>query len=192
MKWIVVAIILVVVPYTFLTLYFRKPSEPFRPYEDMKNRANVVRLLAAGYQRIPLAAQRPADPSGARPTPTSAAAGGLPAELAATLVEPTLLPAEIVSVAAAGSVASGASYDIRFSCKIPDEQQQQLGGAELYVKDSDLIIVPVYERLNGKLTARTRAHVVLITVPAGALKAGSYRVTLVAQRSSRTWPLSVK
>jgi hypothetical protein len=191
MKWIVVAIILVVVPYTFLTLYFRKPSEPFRPYEDMKNRANVVRLLAAGYQRIPLAAQRPADPSGARPTPTSAAAGGLPAELAATLVEPTLLPAEIVSVAAAGSVASGASYDIRFSCKIPDEQQQ-LGGAELYVKDSDLIIVPVYERLKGRLTARTRDHVVLITVPAGALKAGSYRVTLVAQRSSRTWPLSVK
>ena len=98
MKWIALAILLVIVPYTFLTLHYRKQGPAFRPYEDMKNRAGVIRLLSAGFQRIPLAAQRPADPTGATAAATFMAPGGLPAELAATLVEPPLLPAEILTV----------------------------------------------------------------------------------------------
>lgn len=191
MKWIVVAIILVIVPYTFLTLHFRKPAEPFRPYEDMRNRANVVRLLSAGYQRVPLPAQRPSDPTGARPTATSAAPGGLPAELRSALVEDILLPAEIVNVAAAGTARPSAPYPIRFSCVLPDDRLQ-LAGAELYLKGHEIIIAPVFERLSGSLTARNRDNVILITVPAETLKAGTYQVTLVAQRAARTWSLEVK
>jgi hypothetical protein len=191
MKWIVVAIILVIVPYTFLTLHYRKPSEPFRPYEDMKNRANVVRLLSAGYQRVSLPAQRPSDPSGARPTPTSAAPGGLPAELKSALVEEILLPEEIVNIAAPGTAARSEPYPIRFSCKLADEKRQ-LAGAELYVRGQELVIAPVFERLTGGLTARTRDNVILITVPPETLKAGKYHVTLAAQRASRTWSLDVK
>lgn len=191
MKWIVVAIILVIVPYTFLTLKFRKPTEPFRPYEDMKNRANVVRLLSAGYQRVPVPAQRPSDPSGARPTPTSAAPGGLPAELKSALVEEILLPEEIISIAAAGSATRSEPYPIRFSCKLADERRQ-LSGAELYLKGQELVIAPVFERLSGNLAARTRDNVILITVPPETLKAGTYHVTLAAQRASRAWSLEVK
>lgn len=191
MKWIVVAIILVIVPYTFLTLHFRKPTEPFRPYEDMKNRANVVRLLSAGYQRVPLPAQRPSDPSGARPTPTAAAPGGLPAELKSALVEEIALPDEIVNLAAAGSTKRTEPYSIRFSCKLPDARRQ-LAGAELYVRGQELVIAPVLEKLSGSLTARSVDNVILITVPAETLKAGKYHVTLAAQRASRTWSLDVK
>ena len=191
MKWIVVAIILIIVPYTFLTLHYRKPNPPFRPYEDMNTRANVVRLLSAGYQRIPLAAQRPADPSGATPTATTLAPGGLPPELRATFVEAPLLPAEIVRVAAAPSASAAQAYSIRFSCTLPDDRRQ-LAGAELYVKGDQLIITPSFERLSGQLATRTRENIVLITVPPGALRPGRYQVTLAAQQTSRSWPLQVK
>ncbi|MBI4622327.1 MAG: hypothetical protein HY736_03770 [Verrucomicrobia bacterium] len=191
MKWIALAILLVIVPYTFLTLHYRKQGPAFRPYEDMKNRAGVIRLLSAGFQRIPLAAQRPADPSGTTAAATFMAPGGLPAELAATLVEAPLLPAEILTVSATPDTGAAQAYQIRFSCTLPDEKQQ-LAGAELYVKGGQIVITPTFERLAGQLRARTRENVVLITVPAGALKAGQYQVTLAGQRISRAWTLHVR
>ena len=36
-------------PYTILTLRYRKPGPAFQPYEDMKNRTNVARLLSAWF-----------------------------------------------------------------------------------------------------------------------------------------------
>src|SRR5438105_3708911 len=54
MKWIALAILLFIVPYTYLTLHFRKPGKAFEPYADLSKRANTARLLSAGYQRIPL------------------------------------------------------------------------------------------------------------------------------------------
>jgi len=190
MKWIALAIVLMIVPYTIITLRYRKPNDPFRPYEDMKNRANVVRLLAANYQRIPLAAQRPADPSGAQPTHSDPAPGGLPEALRSTLVEAPLLPAEIVAVSAASTAVATDPYSIRFSCTLPDDDRH-LAGAELYVRGEEIVITPVFEQLGGKLSARTRDNVILIIVPAGALKPGSYQVTLAGERVSRSWLLQL-
>ena len=34
--------------------------------------------------------------------------------------------------------------------------------------------------------------IVLLTVPAGAVKPGRYQVTLVGERASRQWPLEVR
>lgn len=191
MKWIVLAIVVVLVPYTFLTLQYRKSGPAFRPYEDMKNRADVIRLLSAGYQRIPLMAQRPADPTGATPAAVATAPGGLPQELRTTLVDAPLLPAEIVSVAAASTASAAESYPIRFSCTLPDDRQQ-LAGAELYIKGTQIVITPTFERLAGQLATRTRDNVVLITVPPGALKPGHYQITLTGQRTSRSWSLQLK
>jgi hypothetical protein len=191
LKWVAVAILLIIVPYTILTLRYRKTTPPFRPYEDTRNRANVVRLLSAGYQRIPLAALRPADPSGARPTATTVVPGGLPAELRSVLVEDLLLPAEIGNVAASSSASIAEPYSFRFSCTLPDDKRQ-LSGADLYVKGDQMIIAPAFERLSGGLAIRTRDNVVLVTVPAGTLKPGRYRVTLAGQRISKSWPLEVK
>jgi hypothetical protein len=192
MKWVIIAVVVIIVPYTFLTLHYRKPGPAFQPYEDMKNQANVSRLLEAGYQRFSIAAQRPADEvamtGGAQ---VATIDGGLPADLRATLVEVPLLPEEILSVTAAPTASTLQPYVIQLTCTLPDEKRQ-LGGAELFVRDDDIVITPTFEHVPGDLQARSRQTVVLLTVPAGALKPGSYSVTLVGERSSRSWPLEVR
>lgn len=192
MKWIVLAILLMIVPYTFVTLRYRKPGPAFQPYEDMKNRANVVRLLAAGYQRIPLPARRPAD----GPSPQGGAsilpdAAGVPADLKSTLVEPPLLPADIVRIHAAPSVEPAAPYPLELTF-VPPDDRHQLRGAELYVRGDRAVIVPTFEPAGGDLVARGRETVVLLTIPAGALKPGRYMITVAGERASRSWPLEVR
>jgi hypothetical protein len=192
MKWIVLAIVLTVVPYTIITLRYRKPGPAFEPYADMKNRANVVRLLAAGYQRIPLPATRPAD----GPSPTGGAsilpdAAGVPAELKSTLVEPPLLPAEIRRINAAPSIEATAPYPIELTCVLPDDRHQ-LAGADLYLREDRAVIVPTFEPAGTSLVARSGEAVVLLTVPAGAFKPGRYNVTVAGERASRSWPLEVR
>ena len=175
MKWIVVVIAVIIVPYTFLTLYYRKPGPAFRPYQDMQDRANVMRLLSAGYQRITLSAQRPADPLHASAAAViNPATGGLPSGLRSTLVQQPLLPTEILSVSAAPAASAKAGYPIQFTCNLPDNKQQ-LAGAELYVRGEEIVITPDFERLTGGLQTRSRENVILLTVPAGSLKPGRYR-----------------
>ena len=192
MKWIVLAIVLAVVPYTIVTLRYRKEGPAFQPYEDLKNRANVARLVAAGYQRIALTAQQPADgPRTAGGAAVTTAAGGVPADLRSTLVEAPQLPTEIVGVSAAPAANTLQPYSIQFTCNLPNDQQQ-LGGAEMYVKGDEIVLVPTFERIDGELRRRSAQTVVLLTIPAGAVKPGQYTMTLVGERSSRSWPLEVR
>ena len=191
MKWVVLVIIVCLVVYTYLTLHYRRTDRAFRPYQDLKDRANVHRLIDAGFQRITLSADLPVDavsPDAA--TRTSPAAGGLPPVLRETLVEQPQLPGEIVSVAAAPSANSMFDYPIGVKCTLPDNKLQ-LSGAELYVHGTELVVTPEFERLSGGLLARNRERVIRLTVPAGTLKPCSYRVTLVGARSSRVWTLQV-
>jgi len=191
MKWIVLAIILGIGAYTFLTLHYRKPGRAFQPYADLKDRANTQRLLGAGYQRIALEAELPADPPAPGETaPTATAGAGLPAPLRDTLVDSPALPAEIVSVSAAPAANALLGYAIGFRCTLADNKQQ-LAGAELYVHGDELVVTPEFERLSGGLLARNRDRLIRLTVPAGALKPGSYHVTLVGTHSSRAWTLQV-
>jgi hypothetical protein len=192
MKWIIAAIIVFIVPYTYLTLHYRKPGKAFEPYADIKDRANTLRLLSAGYQRIALEAQRPALPSSdGAAAPTSAAAGGVPAGLRASLIDAPLLPTEILTVNAAPAASTSAAYPIQFTCTLPDNKEQ-LAGAALYVHAGEIVITPDFEKLSGDLQTRTRENIVLVTVPAGALKPGRYRVTLAGEHASRSWSLQVK
>jgi hypothetical protein len=107
-----------------------------------------------------------------------------------TLVQKPLLPAEIIAVTAASFADAQAPYAIQFTCKLPDNKQQ-LAGAELYVKGSEIVITPDFELLTGGLLARSRESVILLTVPAGVLKPGTYSVKLAGEHSSRTWSLQV-
>jgi hypothetical protein len=191
MKWVFLTIVVIIVPYTYLTWHYRKPNAPYRPYQDAQERANVVRLLSAGYKRVTVMAQRPADSvKASAAAPTTAGLGGLPSALTSTLVQQPLLPAEVVSVTAAPSVSAAEPYAIQFTCVLPDNKQQ-LAGASLYVKDGEIVIAPDFEFLTGGLQARTRESMILLTVPPGALPAGSYRATLVGQHSSRAWTVQV-
>lgn len=192
LKSIVLVILLVVVPYTFLRWHYRKPGPAFAPYHDMKDRANTLRLLSAGFQRITLTAERPADSQRAgAAAPLSAVPGGLPAALASTLVDQPMLPSDILSVSAPPSANAMFAYSVELRCTHPD-LKQQLAGGHLYVHGEEIFIVPLYEQIAGKLLARTTQDVVRLTAPAGSLKPGHYRVTLVGARSSKAWSLEVR
>jgi hypothetical protein len=192
MKWIVVAILIFIPVYTFLTLHYRKRSASFEPYKDLTERTDVVRLLAAGYKRIPIEALRPADEvdlSGG--APVSRMPGGIPEPLRKTLVDDPLLPLEVADVAARPVADSGIGYPVGFSYSIADNKRQ-LCGAHLYVRGKEAVIIPDFERIPGGLMSRWKDGSVLLTVPPGAWEPGTYRVTLVGERASQSWTLQVR
>ena len=191
MKWVALVIVVSLAGYTYVTLSYRKTNPAFRPYQDTKDRAGVMRLLSAGFQRVVLPAQRPADPAALPGGATvSAGPGGLPAELLSSLLDNPLLPETIDQVTASPRISAVLAYPIHFTCSLAD-QKRQLAGAELYIRDGAITIVPTFERLDGDLIARSRDNVVLVTIPAGTLKPGSFVATLVGERTSRTWTVQV-
>jgi hypothetical protein len=196
MKWVVVAILALLVPYTWLTLAYRKPQRPFQPYEDSKQRANVMRLLEAGYQRINALAERPADPQKLAavinaPAAVTDAPGGLTEGLATTLVETPQLPLSFKTVSASRENSALLPYPILFTCALGD-QKHQLGGAQVFVRSQSVVIVPQFEPLDGELTARSKESPVVITIPGGSLKAGTYTVHLAGSQQSQQWTLNVR
>jgi hypothetical protein len=191
MKWIVLSIVIFIPVYTYLTLHYRRKEPAFQPYQDMRDRADVIRLLKAGYQRVTVDASRPAEAAANEGDPTSPAPGGLPPELKGTLIESPLLPLSIGSVSASTTAVSAIDYQIGLTYTLADNKRQ-LSGAHLYERDRDIVIVADFERLGGGLLARTREGTALITVPPGSIKPGTYRVTLVGERESRSWSLRVR
>jgi hypothetical protein len=191
MKWIVVSILVFIPIYTYLTLHYRRPGPAFNPYRDMRDRADVIRLLKAGYQRIAIDASRPAEDTAGAGGATSPGPGGLPDELRRTLVETPLMALEISSASAAPTAVSGIDYDIGLTYTIPDNKRQ-LSGAHLYEKPGEIVIVADFERLAGDLLSRTRDGSAILDIPPGSLRPGTYRVTLVGERASREWTLRVR
>jgi hypothetical protein len=191
MKWIVVSILVFIPIYTYLTLHYRRPGPAFNPYRDMRDRADVIRLLKAGYQRIAIDASRPAEDTAVAGGATSPGPGGLPDELRRTLVETPLMALEISSASAAPTAVSGIDYDIGLTYTIPDNKRQ-LSGAHLYEKPGEIVIVADFERLAGDLLSRTRDGSAILDIPPGSLRPGTYRVTLVGERASREWTLRVR
>jgi hypothetical protein len=192
MKWVALVIVLIIGPYTFVRWHYRKPQAAFEPYQDIKDQANTTRLLSAGFQRVTLSVDRPADPSPEIPAAAiTSATGGLPSALSSTLIDQPALPTEIRSVNAAGETNTLFSYVIEFTCGLTDNKQQ-LGDVYLYSREGKLYIVPAIEPLTGELLARNREGLFRVTVPAGILKPGSYDVMLIGERSSKAWTLLVK
>ena len=196
MKWVFLVIIACIIPYTVLTLKYRKATPAFEPYEDTKQRANVIRLLDAGYQRINVCAERPADPQLLVRSLTGLAgmtnaAGGLTEGLSATLVEIPQLPLSFGAVTAASETTTLLPYPIIFTCTLGD-QKHQLGGAQVFVRGGNVVIVPQFEPLSGELTARSKESSVVITLPGGALKPGRYTMHLAGRDQSRQWQVEVR
>ena len=195
MKWVFLVIIACIIPYTVVTLKYRKASPAYEPYEDTKQRANVIRLLDAGYQRISVLAERPADPQLLVRAITGLAnvtnaAGGLTEGLSAALVEIPQLPLSFSTVFAPRETTTLMPYSVVFTCKL-DDQKHQLGGAQVFVRNESVVIVPQFEPLNGELTARSKDTSVVITLPSGALKMGHYTFLLAGRDQSRQWQLEV-
>jgi hypothetical protein len=186
MKWIILAVVLFVVPYTYLTLRFRKPAS-FQPYQDARERAHIER---AGYTRISLSASRPADGLTTEAPGITAAPGGVPTDLLTSLIEAPLLPATIGAVAAGKSCGGGANYPIRFTCGMP-AAGLDLGAAHLYQKEQALFILVGFARIADGLVPRSRSDTVQLEVPSAELEPGTYRITLVGSAQSKVWTMQV-
>lgn len=197
MKWIVITILVFIVGYTFITIYYRKPGPGHQPYKDAKDRATVQRLQEAGYQRIAATISLPADPknSAARLgntfAPHKIIPGGIPAELAETLIDKPALPESFANVAAPAEVAALMPYAFLFTCTLPDKKST-VDETYVYLKNDDLAVVVSFEKIGGELLARSRDNPVLVTIPGGTLKPGTYQVRLIGAQNSRQWTLQVK
>ena len=192
MKWIVIAILLFVPIYTYLTLHFRRSGPVYEPYAEARDRAMTERLLAAGYHRVTIAATRPTEPLrlSAR-APILGAPGGLPADLATALTAAPLPPTRATHIIAARETNTVQPYIVDFTATLPDEKEELLD-AQIYVREGRLVLVPNFERVPGGLLVRSPETEVRLTVPASVLLPGHYRVTLVAAHESQSWILLVK
>ncbi len=192
MRWIVLAMILFIVPYTYLTLHFRKPGLGYEPYKDAREKTNLAR---AGFRRVSLSAAQAASgrtiDENAPPAPVSGSSGGLPGELRASLIEPPLLPAAIGAVSAPAALDASRLYPVRFVCRASD-LGQVLSGARLYIRGGEAYLITDFERLTDGLSARTDVETVEIDIPPGTFDPGKYRFTLVGQGGSRSWNLQVR
>lgn len=198
MRWIVASILLFIVPYTYINVKYRKAGPAFEPYADMQAQANVKRLLEAGYTRVTVRAERPfpALPRAditvgaplAAPTPAS---GGLPAPLDTVLVETPRLPESYRDLVAPAEFSADAAARLQFTARYTG-QHEQLGGAEVYLHNDSVVIVPTFEPVPDGLQARTPETNVLLTLPAGMLAPGRHRFTLAGTRDSVTWPVVVR
>lgn len=199
LRWIVASILLFIVPYTYVNIKYRKPDKAFEPYADMKEQANVKRLTDAGYHRATVRAERPFPalpardllPAGAAPARPAAAPGGLPAPLDTTLVEIPRLPAAYADLVAPASVAAEADARLQFTARL-DGDHEHLGGAQVFVRENTIVVVPTFESVPGELRARSRESAVLLTLPGRFLKPGDYEVTLAGARDSLRWSLQVR
>lgn len=191
MKWVVLAIVACLVPYTYLTLHYRKPGPAYAPYTDLRDRANTLRLLSGGFQRILLDASRPVDPSISLGTAaTTTLPGGVPPALADKIVDPPRLAAAIGDVAASPNALVGSPYPIRFTCRLPDPRAQ-LGETYLYVRGAELFLLPGFEMLPGGLESRSTEITVSVSLPPQPLKFGLLHLTVVGAGSSKTWVVQV-
>lgn len=188
MKWVVVAIIAILVPYTAITLVYRKESRPFEPYSDMKRQANVHRLLKAGFNRYAVSTERPTEglspPPATRRTPTQTLPGGIPAALAEALVEVPQLPSTVRQLVAPMSVRVGHPLVVSLLASLPDHKEA-LGETYLYAKDQDLILLVGFDHLPGTLESRARDLTLRASLGTEHLKPGRYRLTVIGLKESQ-------
>jgi hypothetical protein len=194
MKWVVVAIVVFVAGYTLVNLFFRKPGRGFRPYEDMNSRATTARLLAAGWQKMPVDTRRPAEnPSaGDDPAAVSRDLPGLGADLESKFAERPKLLASIDRVVSSASVTRGGYYFAYFTASLTD-LKAQVGEVSLYRKGNELVLVPTTEPLPGSdLKSRWTDSTYLMSFSTAGLPPGRYQVRIVAQGPAAAWAFTVK
>lgn len=195
MKWVILAIIAILVPYTAITVLYRKEARPFEPYSDMKRQANVHRLLKAGFNRYAVSTDRPTETGAVVPLARRAgvqrAAAGLPPALADALIEVPHLPVSVRQLILPSSVRRGQTLVLSLVAGLPDHKEA-LGETYLYARGSDLILVVGFETLPGKLESRARELALRATLPTEHLSAGTYRLVVVGLTDSQAASITVE
>jgi hypothetical protein len=194
MKWVVVAIVIFVTGYTAINLYFRKPGQAYRPYQDAQDRATTARLLEAGWQKMPVDARRPVEKPAVDDSPAAVtrAAVGLGPDLAGKFAEPPKLLASIDRVVAPATVPHGTEYSAYFTASLTS-QKAQVGDLALYRKDHELVLIPSTEPLPGKdLMSRWSDSTYCVNFSTAKLPPGRYQIRLIAQGPAAAWSFTVR
>ncbi|RRJ95806.1 hypothetical protein Ga0100231_017530 [Opitutaceae bacterium TAV4] len=189
MKWVFLAILLCIVPYTWIALRYRKPAPAAEPYAD-----RVERTAPTTHRHLSLKAERPAPPNTEVPRDAFAIGRatltplppGLPQGLLDILGSPPRLPASVNLINVPAEIQSGEPVAIQFTCHLAGEHDV-LGGADIYIKENAIVILPAFESLDADLQARTLNERVRITIPPGTLKPGAYDVRLMAADNGYVW-----
>lgn len=193
MKWVIGAIVVFVAGYTLVNIYFRKPGQAFRPYEDMNKRATTARLLSGGWQKLPVEVRRPLEQPGLALTATvKRGNAGLGADLDAALAEKPVLLASIDRVTAPMEVERGGIYGFHFKASLGD-QHRQLGQIEAFWRGDEIVLVPILERLPGRdLASRWPAADYWAGLETARLAPGRYTVRLAASGPAMQWSIDVR
>lgn len=192
MKWIVLVIALFVIGYTLVNVFYRKPGRAFRPYEDMNKRATTARLLSAGWQKLPVQFRQPGEKPALALTATVARGSpGLGTELEAAFAEKPALLSSVSRVTAPQTVKRGTPCNIYFNGQLQD-QHLQIAQVEALLRDKEIVLVPVLERLPGKdLLTRWNDTTYWAGLDTARLAPGHYRVRFVSQGPSAEWTFEV-
>ena len=194
MKWIVAAIVVFIVGYTLVNVYYRKPGPGYRPYQDAQDRATTARLLAAGWQKMPVDARRPAERPEMSDPPAAVTRDfpGLGADLESRFATKPRLLATIDKVVAPATVARGTNYAAYFTASL-GELKEQVGDLALYRKGNELVLIPSTEPLPGKeLKSRWNDSTYWVSFPTTNLLPGRYDMRIVAKGRALTWGFTVK
>lgn len=194
MKWVVAAIVAFVAVYTLVNLYFRKPGQGYRPYQDAQDRATTARLLAAGWSKLPVEERRPAEKPAVDDVPAAVtrAAVGLGLDLETKFAEPPKLLASIDRVVAPAAVTRGGTYYAYFTASLPT-QKAQVGGLALFRKGTELVLIPSTEPLPGKeLMSRWDDATYCVGISTAGLPTGRYRMRIVSRGPAAAWSFDVK
>ena len=198
MKWVILAIAVFIIGYTWVMVKYRKPNPAYRPYQDSVNQATVTRLLASGYQRLTLSVDRPADitrslvlAEGAMAAMALKTPGGLSKELDYALVEKPLLADDFDKLTAPATARQAEDYRVMVTANLQDNQRL-ISTALLFRKEGELTILPIFEPLHGKLETRWKDCSFILTIPAGTLPAGDYEAVLIGGKDSRKWSFTVR
>ena len=197
MKWVVLSIAIFIVGYTWIRVKYSKPGPSYEPYQDTVDRMTVERLLSSGYQRFDAPAEVPADSvrtlvlGSSSPAPVAVSRGGIPSEINVALIQKPALADAIDTVLAPRTGPIHGTYRILFVATLPDARHTA-AAATVFRRGRDLTIIPGWERIEGRLQARSRSTAVLVSIPTGSLPAGDYRATVVGARSSRSWTVDLR
>jgi hypothetical protein len=194
MKWVVAAIIVFAAGYTVVNFYFRKPGQAYRPYQDAQDRATTARLLAAGWQKVPVELRQPMEKAASADNPAAVSRGapGLGLDMAPNFAEAPKLLASIDRVVAPGAVGRGAEYSAYFTASLVS-QKAPLGELSLYRKGNNLVFIASSETLPGKqLMSRWPDSNYCLSFSTDGLEPGRYQARLVANGPAAAWSFVVR
>jgi hypothetical protein len=177
-----------------VNFWFRKPGKAYRPYQDAQDRATIARLLAAGWQKMPVDTRRPVEKPATDDTPAPITRDwpGLGSDLTDKFAEKPKLLTTIDKVTAPASVTHGDDYSLFFTASVTD-QHTQVGELALYRHGNELVLIPTIENLPGKeLMSRWSDATYSATFSTANLPPGRYNARIVAQGPAAAWSFTVR